>query len=143
MEEFDYFDEPRRCSQCKVVTYCDRCPICGKLLPRTSHFAWKREYFRHVAGEEQIIQPKDHEVHRGHIKEREMVRPKIQVHPYKKEQEVSNKATAFHTAHMLKTKQTYRKASQATNKNTRKILIIFMIVIVYIVLFCVFVGLWD
>lgn len=56
MDEF--FDEPRRCTHCNVVTYCDRCPLCGKLLARS-----KLSRFRTVAGEETLKQPKQSGMH--------------------------------------------------------------------------------
>ena len=55
--DFEEFDEPRRCAQCHVVTYCDRCPICGRELPRTK----SKRRWRNAFGdkeEENIIQPK-------------------------------------------------------------------------------------
>lgn len=73
--EDEIFDEPRRCPKCNVVTYCDSCPICGKVLPRSSKSAWKLTHRNHVAGEgEEILQPDDYEHHRGHIQQREIKR---------------------------------------------------------------------
>ncbi len=74
--ELEYFDEPRKCGKCQIVTYCDRCPICGELLPRSAHSVGKKMQKLKTAGEEGISQPKNHEVHRGHIKTR-TVEPKI------------------------------------------------------------------
>ncbi len=86
--ELDYFDEARKCSKCQVVTYCDRCPICGKLLPRSSYAMGKRKHKLLTKGEEVVSQPKNHEVHRGHIKERIMEARQTQ----------TNTVEAFHKA---------------------------------------------
>lgn len=57
MDEF--FDEARRCMQCHVVTYCDRCPLCGSILPRS-----KSRPRKQVAGEEVVQQPRHTGMHR-------------------------------------------------------------------------------
>ncbi len=57
MDEF--FDEARRCKQCHVVTYCDRCPLCGSILPRS-----KSRRRSQVAGEEMVEQPRHTGMHR-------------------------------------------------------------------------------
>lgn len=71
MEEI--FDEARRCPTCDVVTYCDTCPICGKKLPRSAHVSWRLFHGIGVAGEDEVmLQPSNYEIHRDHIKQREI-----------------------------------------------------------------------
>lgn len=57
----ELFDEPRKCPACKVVTYCDNCPVCGRRLPRSSRAMWKMTHKQDVAGEEGITNDLKHE----------------------------------------------------------------------------------
>lgn len=111
--EIEYFDEPRQCANCRVVTYCDRCPICGKLLPRSDYRKGKRMKAYMTAGEEMISQPQNHEIHRGHIKERIIESKQVQ----------SKAVEAFHKA-VNKNKQAKSSADdlidQTQGRQSRK-----------------------
>lgn len=120
MEE-DIFDEPRRCPNCNVVTYCDSCPICGKVLPRSSYHAWKLLHKDHVAGEgEDLLQPNDYEIHRGHIKERELPKRtetmKERISYQKKETFREEKQEDIFEHHRNDARIPYHKSQQSISK---------------------------
>lgn len=132
--ENEFYDEARKCPQCNIVTYCDRCPICGKLLPRSSASAKFAKFSGHVAGEEgELLQTRE----KGSIREHIEVDATTQSKNLFEYAEHSEPKIKLHGAHTKPTHPYFQEGEP--NRNGSKKSVIAM-VIAFSLIACVLVG---
>lgn len=121
----EFIDEARKCPQCGVVTYCERCPICGKKLARTARGVLR---FRNkTAGDdEDVMQQTNRIIGNQHIKERPM---KKNPHPYEEADHVEPEVN-FHQDEGTRRNGLYKEDYLREKKGNKIILLVAFVVLI-------------
>lgn len=134
--ENEFFDEPRKCPNCRIVTYCDSCPTCGKRLQRSSSLQWKKIYGHRIAGEETgILQPND--INREH--RRMDVQDDMQEHASFQNAKHIDPEITFGGSHIRPSHPFFSTSEVKKNNNSKKAGVIISCAIAIIVIIFVFV----
>ena len=124
----DFIDEARKCPQCGIVTYCERCPICGTKLPRT---AKKILRFRNkTAGEDEDVLQQT-----NRITGTSQTKAQKPSHPYEEDQD-TNPKESFEAGNGRTRSSLHKNAylrEKRRNKNILILVVFFMLLAVMIV----------